>query len=85
VTCDGSVTGSAARTICGQAMGIPCDYLPEGRRGSEVKGGPHGRRLRRFSAPELDGAGTLHGAAAVGIDIVRIPPRAPKANAYAER
>jgi hypothetical protein len=57
-----SVTGSAARTLCGQAIGLPCDYLPEGRRGSEVKDGPQGRRLRRASALEPGGwPGTLRG------------------------
>lgn len=55
--------GGAARTPRGQATGLPAPHCPKGRRGSGVKGGPQGRRLRREAPLTLEGRpGTLRAA-----------------------
>jgi hypothetical protein len=69
VTGDESVSGwGGAHPYEGRPSACP-RHLPEGRRGSEVKGGPQGRRLRREAPLSLEERpGTLARRATVTLD-----------------
>lgn len=59
---------SGARPDEGRPPACPRDNLPEGRRGSEVKGGPQGRRLRREAPLSSEGRPVTLRAAGPGAD-----------------